>query len=175
MRSVNEADAIRNLQRYLRQLSYTDGSIPPLPIDGIFDSATRDALMAFQRKNSLAESGVADRETWDLLYLKYLESLKENAVPEGFSPFPRLPKKDSLSLGDESFAVSAVQFMLNEISVIQDALEPLIIDGVYGPATERAVTVFQRGEQLPLTGEVDLAVWNALVAAYKNHGIDYVQ
>ena len=88
MRKYNEKDAVRNMQRYLRQLSYTDSDIPPVPIDGIFGEATSNSLIAFQRKNGLAATGVADRESWDALYRNYLSSVRRFAPPKGFSPFP---------------------------------------------------------------------------------------
>ncbi len=175
MRKYNERQAITNLQRYLRQLSYTEPDILPVPIDGIFDDATRSALIAFQQREGLEGSGVADRDTWDLLYLRYLGSLESNAVPKGFSPFFRVPKDEALSLGDEHFAVSAAQFMLGELSVINDALPVLEITGVYDAPTERAVTIFQRSAPLEVTGKIDLATWNALVDAYERYGIDYIQ
>ena len=118
MTRYNEKVAIRNIQRYLRQLSYTDSDIPPVPIDGIFGEATENALIAFQNKNGLSPSGVADRESFDRLYEKYLQSSKRFAPPKGFSPFSRVPEQSSLSVGDIGFAVSSVQFLLNEISVI---------------------------------------------------------
>ena len=175
MRELNEQTAIKNLQRYLRQLSYTDKEISPVPIDGIFDTATRDSLMSFQKKYGLEQNGVADRETWDMLYSKHLLSLSENAVPKGFSPFYRVPKGETLSLGDKNFGVAAVQFMLNEISVINDALPVLEINGIFDNATERAVALFQSSAPLEVTGQVNLATWNALVDAFDAYGNDYVQ
>ena len=72
---MNEREATRNLQKYLRQLGYFDADFPLVPIDGIFESDTRDALMIFQTKNSLPATGVADKETWDALFAEYLASL----------------------------------------------------------------------------------------------------
>ena len=43
----NQSIAIENLQRYLRQLSYDHPEIPAPPIDGVFESQTKDALNAF--------------------------------------------------------------------------------------------------------------------------------
>ena len=65
-----ERDAISNTQKYLRQLSYHDGDIPPVPIDGIWDTETVRALTAFQRKNGLAPTGRVDRATFELLKLQ---------------------------------------------------------------------------------------------------------
>ena len=167
--------ATRNLQKYLRQLSYEDEMIPPVPIDGIFESATEEALRAFQIKMGLEATGIADRETWDMLYASYLESIARLSPPKPFSPFPRLPDGDTLSLGDVSFAVAAVQFLLNESSQIVDDLDEIDIDGIYGGRTEDAVMRFQRVHGLDETGEVDKETWDTLVDVYDRYGNDYTQ
>ena len=68
MRQFTEKDAIRNLQTYLRAQAFVDENAIPVPIDGIYDTQTQNALIEFQRKNNLAPTGIADRTTWDLLY-----------------------------------------------------------------------------------------------------------
>ena len=175
MREFTEYEAIRNLQRYLRQLSYEDADIPPVPIDGIFESATEEALRAFQIKRGLEATGIADRETWDALYEDYLESLARFSPPKPFSPFFRLPEGDSLSLGDVSFAVAAVQFLLNESSQIIDTLDQIVIDGIYGNETRTAVSRFQEANGMLASGEVDKNTWDALVDTYNRYGNDYMQ
>ncbi len=175
MRKYTEREAIRNVQRYLRQLSYTDSEIPPVPVDGIFGEATSNSLMAFQQKNGLRASGVADRESFDALYENYLVSVRRFSPPKGFSPFPRVPEGYSLSIGDIGFAVSAVQFLLNEISIIQDEIDPIAITGIYNIDTARAVSIFQAATDLYVNGEVDKETWDILVDTYENHSKDYVQ
>ena len=66
-----ERDAITNIQRYLRQLSFHDDGIGDLPIDGIWDRATQDALIEFQKKMGLQPTGTVDRATWDILKADY--------------------------------------------------------------------------------------------------------
>ena len=44
MDNHNQTQAIMNLQRYLRQLSYDDTRIPPVPVDGVFGTTTCRAL-----------------------------------------------------------------------------------------------------------------------------------
>lgn len=171
----NEKEAIRNVQRYLRQLSYTDADIPPVPIDGIFGEATENSLIAFQTKNGLSPSGVADRESFDALYEQYLLSTKRFAPPKGFSPFARVPENYSLSVGDIGFAVSSVQFLINEISVIVDGIDELAITGIYNIDTARAVSIFQASSGLEVTGEVDKMTWDMLVDTYEHYAKDYVQ
>lgn len=49
-----------------------------LPLTGVLDTATRDALLRFQRINGLPPSGLIDRITWDALadaYNKYLPQI----------------------------------------------------------------------------------------------------
>lgn len=47
-----------------------------------------------------------------------------------------------------------------------DQAKPRIIpDGIYGEETRAAVEEFQRSAELPVTGKVDLATWNALQRA----------
>lgn len=41
------------------------------------------------------------------------------------------------------------------------------VDGVYSEDTAEAVRCFQRAQNLPVTGAVDLATWNALYAAQR--------
>ena len=64
----NERVAIANLQRYLRQLAYFDETLGEVPIDGIFDSATEEALRAFQEGAGLPPTGRADFVTWETLF-----------------------------------------------------------------------------------------------------------
>ena len=175
MRKYNEKEAVRNMQRYLRQLSYTDSDIPPVPIDGIFGETTSNSLIAFQKKNGLDATGVADRESWDALYENYLDSIRRFTPPKGFSPFPRVPEGYFFSSGDVGFAVAAIQFLLNEISIIQDDIEVIAITGIYNIDTARAVSIFQAAAGQSVTGEVDKETWDVLVDTYENYSKDYVQ
>ena len=61
MRYDTEKEAIANLQKYLRQLSYTDNDIIPVPIDAVFGSVTSDSVKSFQRKYGLPERETPQR------------------------------------------------------------------------------------------------------------------
>lgn len=171
----NERDNIRNIQRYLRQISYTDKDISSPPIDGIFEDATRSSLLDFQRKYRLEASGVVDRRTFDKLYEEYLLSLRRSAPPLPLNVFPRTPKDYELSFGDSYFAVSILQSILNELSVIYDGIELLEISGVYDAPTRDNVLYFQELNRIAPTGKVDKTTWDALIDAYDNYAYDYIQ
>ena len=61
-------DKVRHLQYMLSVLSSYIRNIPPVTVDGIFGSATRDAVVAAQRWFGLPETGQVDDRTWDEIY-----------------------------------------------------------------------------------------------------------
>ena len=61
-------DKVRHLQYMLSVLSAYIPQIPPLEVDGIFGTATRNAVLAAQRWFGLPQSGYVDAQTWDNIY-----------------------------------------------------------------------------------------------------------
>lgn len=168
----NNKEATAMLQTYLRQLSYHDSDIPPVVIDGIFDSKTRDALRIFQRKNNLTPTGKADITTFDLLYQKYLDSLSEFGLPEPLSIFPVRPDGFYFGLGAEGFPVGVIQYILRELSGIYD-IGGVEVSGNYDDLTSRAVALFQEKNRLFPTGRVDKTTWNLLAEQSNALLLDY--
>ncbi len=64
-----------------------------------------------------------------------------------------------LSPGSEGEDVRTIQEQLNRISINYPAIPKVPADGIYGPATQGAVTEFQKIFHLPQTGSVDFATW----------------
>ena len=62
--------------------------------------------------------------------------------------------------------VRSLQTMLRTIAEADDRYNSVIPDGIYGPQTVAAVSVFQRNHGLPVTGITDQATWEAIVAVY---------
>lgn len=165
-KQFTERDAIINLQRYLRRLSYLDDDRISSPIDGIFESHTENALRQFQRNNDLSVTGTADRKTWDLLYAQYLAELHRLSLPEPFIPFPSYPDDHAVTLGDESFIASVIQHILIELAFIYDQFDDVKMSGIYDESTQNAVREFQKRNSLEPTGDTDKQTWNALANAY---------
>lgn len=162
----NEADAIRNLQRYLRQLSYDEERITRPPVDGIFESDTREALQNFQSIKGLPVTGTADQETWELLYASYRSSLASNSPPRTVAIFPRTPDSAVLTIGSQGFTVMTLQHMLTELSLNYSDLGELAISGSYDEPTQNAVRAFQSHNVLAQTGDVDRLTWNQIADQY---------
>ena len=158
----NLSDAIRNLQTYLREISFYDSSIPRVPIDGLYDTDTRAAVLEFQRTRGLEASSNVDKETWDAIYDEYLAIKRANTRERTPSLFPDHAPGYVARMGEKSSFVAIVQLMLRELSADFDEIGELVIDGIYGKATADAVSAFQRASLLDVTGEVDLETYNRL-------------
>lgn len=161
-----EREARRNIQRYLRQLSYFEPALPAPPIDGVEGGDTTAAIKAFQKLEGLPETGTVDDTTFDLLFESYISSLEEHSLPESISPFPGTPEGYTLTPGNSTPIVRLVQLMLREISAIYDMSANVIESGVYDEATSEAVGDLQYRNLLPVTGNMDKSTWNALARAY---------
>ncbi len=160
-----ERDAILNIQRYLRHLSFHDGDISPVPLDGIFDRETRESLIAFQESRGLPITGVVDRDTWERLKEDYERSAALNSPPVNLSVFPRYPRGYALTVGEKSYLSAIVQHMLDELERVY--LFPALSDsGIYDEINADNVREFQLRNNIPVSGEVDRETWDALAVQY---------
>ncbi|MBR3979301.1 MAG: peptidoglycan-binding protein [Oscillospiraceae bacterium] len=67
----DSGEKVRLLQYMLSVLSAHIPTIPPLTIDGIYGPATRNAVLAAQRRFGLPETGTVGAQTWDEIYDQY--------------------------------------------------------------------------------------------------------
>lgn len=78
LRDIRES--IREVQEYLLDISYRNEEFNKISIDGFYGAETAEAVREFQRSVSLPVTGTVDFETYQMLYLVYLE--RENVKPE---------------------------------------------------------------------------------------------
>ncbi|MBO5882958.1 MAG: peptidoglycan-binding protein [Clostridia bacterium] len=163
---VNYNDAVLNLQKYIRRISYSDNRIPRVPLDGIYGSETRRAVSEFQRSASLPDTGITDKNTFDAIYSKYL-ILKSGDTGDLILA---IPKKDYvLRIGDSHSMVSILQILLSEVSPIYDVSLSSNPSGVFDEETERAVKAMQKIFGLTETGVTDAILWQYLADAYSSY------
>lgn len=72
----------------------------------------------------------------------------------------------NLDLGSSGQKVRQMQEQLDAISTVYSAIPGITPDGIYGPATARAVRTFQSVFGLPQTGVVDFATWYKISHIY---------
>lgn len=86
LQSGDTGDKVRHLQYMLSVLSAYIQNIPPVEVDGIFGPATRNAVLAAQRRFGLPQTGQVDFETWDEIYDQYAGI--ENTTLRDINDFP---------------------------------------------------------------------------------------
>lgn len=106
---------------------------------GVYGETTAQKVKEFQQANSIANNGMVGPQTWTALVESFLSKL----------PYPGT----MLQVGSTGEMVEAIQFQL---SVGQT--------GTFGPTTEEYVTKFQKSEEIPATGRVDIVTWQTLFA-----------
>lgn len=155
---------IREIQEYLRTLSFMDEQYPQVAVDGIYKPETTAAVRAFQRINQLPITGNVDTATWNRLVKEYNDVQALLSEPSGISPFPS--PSFVLRAGDRGNIVYILQIMLNEIGEVFRNLVPVPIDGVYEESTVSRVRELQRINGFEQNGEVDKAFWDTLARLY---------
>lgn len=64
-------EKVRLLQYMLSVIADFIPSIPEITVDGIYGNGTRAAVLAFQRRYQLPETGTVGQTTWDTIYDQY--------------------------------------------------------------------------------------------------------
>ena len=173
--ALTRRDAVRNIQRYLRALSYSKEYSDVLsrrpPADGIFEDTTEAAVRAFQESFGLPSTGRVDKATHDALYGEYQKAESRSDRSAQLVLFPTTPDGYSIGIGERSLTVYVIQALLRELSAAHDIFEELdesFVNGTYDEATAKSIRDYQRLARLPVTGEVDLLTWNYLITDHKN-------
>ncbi len=167
---MNEREAIENLQRYLRRLSYEENDLLPVPVDGIFDDRTREALSEFQRMMGLPVTGIADKVTWDTLFSEY-DRLRFEEDRRVFPElFPSYPPNYETQLGEGGTFIYVLQLLLNELKIIYDTLPLLALTGILDEETSRSIKEFQRIHGIEQSGQVNRNTWNRITEEYNQTG-----
>ena len=152
---------VKEAQFYLYLLSAYYPSIPRINYDGIFGTATRNAVIAFQQIAGLTADGIIGPATWQALYSTYekLRTVDGPVIAYRFDPYPGNPVAENA----EGQAVFFIQFALALGELFYPPLREVPVDGFFGPDTQLAVLAFQREFSLPETGVVDQETWDALL------------
>lgn len=138
---------VRILQNRLISLGFSVGSAGA---DGVYGFDTANAVRDFQRQASIADDGVAGKQTF--AKLDEWENNKRKAVP----PFPGLQMVGSY----DRIVTALIQQKLNDVAGTN-----LAVDGIYGPATFEAVKRFQQFFGANVDGIVGKQTWALLAGS----------
>lgn len=150
---------VGSLQALLDALDGSIPELPPLSVDLIFGPQTEEAVRTFQSLYGLPETGEVDRATWNALLGAYETLLR--SLPNENNLYPGI----ILTEGMEGENVLRLQRVLNRAAANNPSLPSVAEDGVFGPATRRAVEAVQQEAGLTPTGIAGPLTWNAILRA----------
>ena len=158
---------VRTVQYYLSIISYFNQNLAPVPLSGIFDSATVDAVERFQGYYGLPVTGIVDTATWNIISKIYTETVA--SLPEGYQgQNAKLYPGYFLSLGMRDDNVRDLQTYLALIGRNINAIPEIPVTGYYGEQTENAVSTLQRLYGITVSGAVGPVTWATIAREYDN-------
>ncbi|MBQ8840161.1 MAG: peptidoglycan-binding protein [Clostridia bacterium] len=162
-------NAVQQVQIRLNRISKNFPAIPKIyPVNGIFDKKTEDAVRAYQNAFQLPVDGLVGKDTWYSIQRTFgaVKRLNDLAT-EGLSREEVDGIFNSLlEEGDTGSEVYELQYLLSLIAEYNNQIQPVSLDGIFGPSTKSSVEDFQRSYELQINGVVDIPVWDRLYREY---------
>lgn len=165
LRRGSSGPSVVVVQVELNRISQNYPAIPKIAnVDGIFGSRTEASVRAFQNIFDLTPDGIVGPATWYALVRLYTAVTSLSELRSQGQQFYSIDWSypNSLESGDTGDKVRHLQYMLSVLSAYINAIPPLEVDGIFGPATRNAVLAAQRFFGLPQTGAVDAATWDEI-------------
>ncbi len=165
LRIGSVGEPVRLIQYYLNVIAYFLGNIPLIPLNGVYDEVTADAVRQFQAYYGIPVTGEVDIVTWDTLREIYISVVQ--SIPDSFyGNRAKLYPGYFLTEGMRSQAVSDLQTYLSLIGRYYAEIPELPVTGYFGSQTATAVETFQRLFGLNVTGAVGPVTWNDIAKQY---------
>ena len=161
----NSGIDVRTLQYYLSIIAYFNSDLQPVPLNGIFDSATINAVERFQEFYGLPVTGIVDNDTWNVIDRIYTETVA--ALPKGYEGNnAKLYPGYFLTKGMRGENITDLQTYLNLIGRNIPEIPEVPITGYFGDQTENAVRIFQQLFGIPVSGDVGPVTWYQIALQY---------
>lgn len=150
---------VQLLQYLLQVIALYDNDIKDITrIDGDYGNSTYKSVVSFQRKYNLTSDGIVGKITWNKIYEIY-KRYEENILGTlGIPAYPGYILRENV-IGED---VKLIQEALNVVGTLYTNIPILIIDGIFGTNTKRAVQIFQQNVSLNVDGIVGASTWEAL-------------
>ena len=175
LREGDEGDDVKNLQNMLMGIVHIYPKMPVITLNGIYDSQTRNAVRSFQNMMGISDTGIMDKNTYEKLKVIYDKKDLIKAIER--IDFSNNVSNNNLNMGsDLSYNVLKegskgryvyrLQEYLRRVSLVNQNIPNIALDGIFGSETKKAVMSFQKEYGLEVTGIVDDEMWDKLYNEY---------
>ncbi len=165
--TLRPGEPIRNLQHFLRLISYYYNTVPAVIPDGIFSPQTKESVSGFQRTFSLPVTGVVDFDTWNhiiTIFNEISEYETEALLPQVF------PATDFLiNPGENPLCLYLIHSMLYSITTIFENFDNFNITGNHDEPSVNLVKDLQQLFNLEPNGIIDKKTFNMITSLYNHH------
>lgn len=175
LREGDEGDDVKNLQNMLMGIVHIYPKMPVITLNGIYDSQTRNAVRSFQSMMGISDTGIMDKNTYEKLKVIYDKKDQIKAIER--IDFSNNVSNNNLNTGaDLSYNVLKegskgryvyrLQEYLRRVSLVNQNIPNITLDGIFGSETKKAVMSFQKEYGPEVTGIVDDEMWDKLYNEY---------
>ena len=147
-RIYDKSEAIKRVQNYLRAVERSVKTILPT---GVYDADTRDSVINFQAENNIQVTGEVDKETFDLLFSKYMDVIFAMEINENIGnkfDFPILP-------GDHFTEMFNINHTLVSLLDYYGQYHNVRINNYYSKESVAAVKDLKKIYMLPINYTID--------------------
>lgn len=165
LRNGSTGPSVVVIQTALNRISQNYPAIPKIPtVDGIYGSRTENSVRSFQQIFGLSPDGIVGPATWYRIVRLYTAVTRLSELRSEGQRFYAInwSPPSTLQIGSSGEKVQQLQYMLSVLASYIPSIPNLQVDGVYGAGTRASVLAFQRRFQLPETGTVGEATWDAI-------------
>lgn len=158
---------VQSLQHMLNHLARTIPPLLRLAETGVFDEPTLEAVMIFQRDFGLPVTGIVDQATWDAITAAYHQNVFQFGPPPLLHVFPGGTEstQENERTAELLIAQALITALLNAVSNFED----VELNGVNTGATTRNLKTLQALSHMPETGVLDRATWAMLSHLYRTY------
>jgi peptidoglycan hydrolase-like protein with peptidoglycan-binding domain len=157
MENIQENNTALWLRAHLPDICRVFPVIPKPDTTDSRSPRTAASVATFQRFFGLPPTGEPNFETQEKIREVHTGLPRVNP--------PRYPGAE-LREGSRGGTVAAMQRCLRAVAEMYPSVPLVEADGIFGPKTVNAATVFQRQFGLEPTGRINEATWNSVISAY---------
>lgn len=165
---LKPGEPVRNLQYFLRTISYYYNTVPAVIPDGIFSEQTRESVMGFQKTFKISVTGIVDFITWNKIIAVFNEVYEYEEACSRPMAFPN-DTDFSITLGDSPMCIYIIQAMLHFISIYFENFIEFNISGTHDEKSATLVKELQKLFNIEQNGIIDKKTFDMISALYNNN------